>query len=711
MQKLVYSFNEGSKEKVSLLGGKGANLSEMIRNGLRVPFGFTVTTQACKRYYAEGKILSQELISEIEDQMKVLENVVGKTFGDRENPLLVSVRSGAEIHVPGLMDTILDLGLNDETACGLADLTGNPRFAYDSYRRFIQMYGELVLDIPKSCFDNIFDEQKAAAGVKRGVELSAESLQELVTAYKAVVKAYTGKPFPQDPKEQLLQAVEAAFRSWDCAESNLYREVNGISDDLGTAVSVQAMVFGNMGDTSGAGVACTRNPYSGEPELVGEFLVNAQGEDLASGNYQAKSIAEMAETLPDVYRDLTRIATALEKHYKDMQYVEFTIENGKLYVLQTSDAKRNGHAAVRVAYDMVQEGIISKKTAVERMDVSQMKNLLHPLSEELEAVLSWADEIRSLKVRANVKSLSEVQDALNFGAEGIGLCRTEELLQDEKLAPLIRQMFTTKDTARRRGAMHALLMYQKADFKRMYQVMEDKPVTIRLMDPPPQTYFSEEDVNPLLGHRGCRLAILYPEIAEMQTQAIVEAALEVKKEKNVEIVPEIMIPMVGSVSELAAVKQVVVDTIEVCKAKYHMDIDYFVGTMIEVPRAALTAGEIAKEAEFFSFGTNDLTQMTYGFSKEDTENLIQDYMEKGIFEDDPFQTIDPKGVGFLMENAVKMGKQTRPTLRLGICGEHGGDPRSIAFCDKIGLHYVSCSPEKVPVARIAAAQAVLQKEK
>jgi len=871
MQKLVYSFNEGSKDMKSLLGGKGANLSEMTKIGLRVPFGFIVTTEACNVYYADGRKLSEDLITEIEYQMEVLENVAGKKFGDRENPLLVSVRSGAEISMPGMMDTILNLGLNDDTAAGLAELTENPRFAYDSYRRFIQMYGDVVLEIPKEYFDEIFDGKKAEKGAQFDVDLTAEDLQDIVESYKNLVKDYTGEAFPQEPKCQLVSAVEAVFRSWNNDRAVLYRKLNHIPDNLGTAVTVQTMVFGNMGDTSGSGVAFTRNPSNGIPELFGEFLVNAQGEDIVAGIRTPNQIEEMEELFPGAYKDFQRIACVLEQHYKDMQDMEFTIENNKLYMLQTRAAKRTAECAIRVAVDMVNEGLISKETAVERMDVSQIDQLLHPafdheaerkakilakglpaspgaasgkiyfhaddavsaaekgikailvrqetspedlagmvvaegiltarggmtshaavvargmgkcciagcseivvdetaktltigeivlgegdsislngtlghvyfgevknvetaFSEEFQQVMSWADDIRTLKVRTNADNPRDAKQALKFGAEGIGLCRTEHMFFEEERIPLIRQMIMAKSEEERREALDKLLPHQKSDFRQIYEVMEDKPVTIRLLDPPLHEFLPQTDedmqelaeltgfslaelkrtaaelheFNPMLGHRGCRLAVTYPEIAEMQTRAIMEAAIEVSREKNIVIVPEIMIPLVGIDGELSAVKATVVKTIEACKAKYDAEIDYFIGTMIEVPRAALTAGEIAKEAEFFSFGTNDLTQMTFGFSRDDTGKIIKDYVEKGILEDDPFQTIDQKGVGMLMEHAVKHGKQARANLKLGICGEHGGDPRSIEFCHRIGLHYVSCSPFRVPVARIAAAQAAIK---
>lgn len=873
MQKLVYSFNEGSKDMTDLLGGKGANLSEMTKIGLRVPFGFIVTTEACNLYYAEGRKLSENLITEIEYQIEVLENVAGKKFGDRENPLLVSVRSSAAISVPGMMDAILNLGLNDEITVGLANSTGNPRFAYDCYRRFIQMYSDVVLGIPREEFDQIFDRMKAEAGIVSDVDLDADDLKTMIEAYKALVHEQTGKDFPQNPREQLFRAVEAVFCSW-YDEFIVSSGTHHLPDYPGIAAIVQTMVFGNMGETSGAGTAFSRNPANGTKELFGEFLVNAQGEDLAFGVRTPNSLEEMAELFPEAYRDFQRIAEVLETHYKNMQDMEFTIEKNKLYMLQTSTAKRTAECAVRAAVDMVNEGLISKETAVERMDMSQIDQLLHPafdheaeskakilakglpaspgaasgriyfhaddvveaskrgikailvrketspedlaglaaaggvltarggmtshaavvargmgkccvagcseiiidekektltigdivlnegegislngtmgqvylgevknmdtgFSTEFKLILSWADDIRSLKVRTNADNPREAKVALEFGAEGIGLCRTEHMFFEEGRIPLIRQMIMASAEEERRQALEKLLPYQKGDFKQIYEAMEDKPVTIRLLDPPlheflPQT---EEDTrelaevsgipyealmitaaelsefNPMLGHRGCRLAVTYPEIAEMQTRAVIEAAIEVMQEKNIDIVPEIMIPLVGIDRELTLVKETVTRTVEACKNEYDVDFDYFIGTMIEVPRAALTAGEIAKDADFFSFGTNDLTQMVFGFSRDDMGKIIKEYVEKGILEADPFQTIDQKGVGLLMETAVKAGRQTRPNIKIGICGEHGGDPKSIEFCHRIGLHYISCSPFRVPIARIAAAQAAIKYKK
>ncbi len=871
MGKFVYSFSEGSKDMRSLLGGKGANLAEMTRIGLPVPYGFTVTTEACTRYYEENQMIGEDIIEEIYEKLAELEAVTEKKFGDKENPLLVSVRSGSVFSMPGMMDTILNLGLNDETVESLAKLTENDRFAYDSYRRFIQMFGDVVLEIPKSEFDFIFDGQKEKVGAAFDVDLTTDDLKKIIVGYKALVKKAVGRDFPQEPKDQLMEAIKAVFRSWNNDRAILYRKLNRISDKLGTAVNVQSMVFGNMGDTSGTGVAFTRDPATGNNQLYGEFLVNAQGEDVVAGIRTPKPIAEMAEAFPEVYKDFERIAEILEKHYKDMQDMEFTVERGKLFMLQTRAAKRTAVSAIKVAVDMVDEGLITKETAVERIDPAQIDQLLHPtfdtkaektaevlakglpaspgaatgkiyftasdaeaavesgekailvrqetspedlagmvaaegiltarggmtshaavvargmgkccvagcseiivdesgktltigddrleegdyislngstgtvyrgqiatvqpeLSGDFGMIMSWADEIRKLKVRTNADNPKDAAQALAFGAEGIGLCRTEHMFFEEERIPAIRQMILAETEEERRAALAKLLPFQKSDFMGMYEVMEDKPVTIRLLDPPlheflPQT---EEDTrelaahtgipyeklaqaaselhefNPMLGHRGCRLAVTYPEIAEMQTRAIMEAAIEVSAEKGVDIVPEIMIPLVGSKAEIADVKATVVKTADACREEAGSQMKYHIGTMIEVPRAALTADEIAEEAEFFSFGTNDLTQMTFGFSRDDTGKLIKEYVDKGILPDDPFQTIDQDGVGLLVQMAVEKGRQTRPNIKLGICGEHGGDPRSIEFCHRTGLDYVSCSPYRVPIARIAAAQAAIK---
>ncbi|MBQ5441653.1 MAG: pyruvate, phosphate dikinase [Firmicutes bacterium] len=869
--KIVYSFNEGSKEMKALLGGKGANLAEMTRIGLPVPFGFTITTEACNKYYEDGKKITQEVIDAIYEKLEELEQVTGKKFGSTENPLLVSVRSGAVISMPGMMDTILNLGLNDDSVEGLAKRTENRRFAMDSYRRFIQMFGDVVQEIPKEKFDKIFDGQKEKKGVKFDVELTAEDLEEVIKGYKVLVKEETGKDFPQDPREQLIEAVKAVFRSWMNERAILYRKLNGISGKLGTAVNVQSMVFGNMGNDSGTGVAFTRSPSTGEKKIFGEFLVNAQGEDVVAGVRTPLNIDEMEKAFPEAYADFVRIANLLEKHYKDTQDMEFTVEDKKLYMLQTRNGKRTAQAAVKIAVDMVQEGLIDKATAVTRLEPKQIDQLLHPMfdAEELKSakniakglpaspgaasghiyftaqeaseaaaqgekvlliraetspedlagmvaaegiltarggmtshaavvargmgkccvagcseakvdeatktvvfdsgvsykegdvisidgttgavydgavkrvepdvsgdfatLMSWADEIRVLKVRTNADNPRDAKQAVEFGCEGIGLCRTEHMFFEEERIPAIRRMIVADTVEERKAALDIIRPFQQGDFEEMYKVLEDRPMTVRLLDPPlheflPQT---EEDIralaetmgmtyeklqgivdelhelNPMLGTRGCRLAVLYPEIAVMQTEAIIGAALKVKKECGFDIVPEIMIPLVGEVKELNFVKERVVETADKMIEESGLEMRYMVGTMIEIPRAALTADEIAKEAEFFSFGTNDLTQMTLGFSRDDTGKLLELYVDKGIYEEDPFKSLDVNGVGKLVEMAVKLGKATRPNIKLGICGEHGGDPKTIEFCHKVGLTYVSCSPFRVPIARLAAAQAVI----
>ena len=873
MKKFVYSFNEGSKEMKDLLGGKGANLAEMTKIGLPVPFGFTVTTEACNRYYDEGRKIGDDIVAAIFEKLEELESVTGKKFGSVENPLLVSVRSGAKISMPGMMDTILNLGLNDETVEGLAALTENPRFAYDSYRRFIQMFGDVVMEIAKTKFDVIFDAKKEEHGYEFDVDLTTEDLKEIIEGYKALVKDEMGRDFPQDPKDQLMEAVMAVFRSWNNDRAILYRQLNDIPDDIGTAVNVQSMVFGNMGNTSGTGVAFTRSPVNGEKAIFGEFLVNAQGEDVVAGIRTPQPIAEMAEAFPEVYNEFTKIAELLEKHYTDMQDMEFTVERNNLFMLQTRSGKRTAPAAVKIAVDMQSEGLIDKETAVMRIEPSQIDQLLHPMFDENELaaaekltkglpaspgaatgkiyfnasdaesavangekailvrletspedlagmvaaegiltarggmtshaavvargmgkccvsgcaeikvdedaktlavgeyvfkegdyisldgstgevlkgqvktvppelsgdfakIMSWADEIRTLKVRTNADNPRDAKQAVEFGAEGIGLCRTEHMFFEEERIPAIRRMIMADTEEERREALKYLLPYQKEDFKGIYEAMGDRPVTIRLLDPPLHEFIPHTDeelhelgeqinvpyeklakkaeelheFNPMLGHRGCRLAVTYPEIAEMQAEAIIMAAAEVRKEKGLDIIPEIMIPLVGNVKELACVKETVVKTAESVMEREGVKFDYMIGTMIEIPRAALTADEIAEEAEFFSFGTNDLTQMTLGFSRDDTGKIIKEYRDKGIFEDDPFQSIDQIGVGKLVKMAVELGKQTRPNIKLGICGEHGGDPKSIEFCNAVGLQYVSCSPFRVPIARLAAAQAAIKQK-
>ena len=873
MKKFVYSFNEGSKDMKDLLGGKGANLAEMTKIGLPVPFGFTVTTEACNRYYDEGKKIGDDIVASIFEKLEELENTTGKKFGDVENPLLVSVRSGAKISMPGMMDTILNLGLNDQTVEGLAALTENPRFAYDSYRRFIQMFGDVVMEIAKTKFDAIFDAKKEEHGYEFDVDLTTEDLKEIIVGYKALVKEEMGRDFPQEPKDQLMEAIMAVFRSWNNDRAILYRQLNEIPDSIGTAVNVQSMVFGNMGETSGTGVAFTRSPVNGEKAIFGEFLVNAQGEDVVAGIRTPQPIAEMAQAFPEVYTEFTRIAELLEKHYTDMQDMEFTVERNKLFMLQTRNGKRTAPAAVKIAVDMQSEGLIDKETAVMRIEPAQIDQLLHPMfdAEELKEaekltkglpaspgaatgqiyfnasdaetavangakailvrletspedlagmvaaegiltarggmtshaavvargmgkccvsgcaeikvdeeakeltigeyvfkegdyisldgtagdvlkgqiktvppelsgdfaeIMSWADEIRTLKIRTNADNPRDAKQAVEFGAEGIGLCRTEHMFFEEERIPAVRRMILADSEEERREALKFLLPYQKGDFKGIYEAMGDRPVTIRLLDPPLHEFLPHTDeeikalseqigvpyeklakktqelheFNPMLGHRGCRLAVTYPEIAEMQAEAIIMAAIEVRKEQGLDIIPEIMIPLVGMRKELADVKATVVKTVEADMEREGVKFDYLIGTMIEIPRAALTADEIAEEAEFFSFGTNDLTQMTFGFSRDDTGKIIKEYREKGIFDDDPFQSIDQVGVGKLVKMAVELGKQTRPSIKLGICGEHGGDPKSIEFCNAVGLQYVSCSPFRVPIARLAAAQAAIKQK-
>ena len=871
MKHFVYSFNEGSKDMRSLLGGKGANLAEMTKIGLPVPFGFTITTEACNEYYRNGGKLGEELISEIKEKLSELENVTGKTFGSTTNPLLVSVRSGSVFSMPGMMDTILNLGLNDESTKGLADLTENRRFALDSFRRFIQMYGNVVMEIDSKNFEDIIDKAKHDRGIMYDIDLDEEALCEIIDDYKKVVRYGQEGGFPSDPKVQLIEAVKAVFRSWNNDRAIRYRRMERIPDSLGTAVNVQSMVFGNMGNTSGTGVAFTRSPVNGDNHVYGEFLVNAQGEDVVAGIRTPKPISEMAESFPEVYEDFMNIAKVLEQHYKDAQDMEFTVERNKLYMLQTRAGKRTAQSAVKIAVDMEREGLIDRETAVMRIEPGQIDQLLHPrfdenelkgvtviakglpaspgavsgkiyfnaleaeaavkkgekailvrettspedlagmiaaggiltakggvtshaavvarqmgkccvagcseilvsedkkelktkdkvyregdvisldgydgkvyegeihtvepnLSGDFGVIMSWADGIRSLKIRTNADKPEDALKALEFGAEGIGLCRTEHMFFEENRIPAIRRMIVADTESERREALDALLPYQKNDFKGIYEVMKENPVTIRLLDPPLHEFLPHTDAeirsladkigvpyeklvrrtdelhenNPMLGHRGCRLAISYPEIAEMQTRAIMEAAIEVREEKGYNIVPEIMIPLTSSDKEMAYIKDIVAKEAERCKEEKSSDIKYVIGTMIETPRAALTADEIAESAEFFSFGTNDMTQMTYGFSRDDTAKIIETYIEKNIFEEDIFRSIDEKGVGKLLDIAVKLGRQTRNDLKIGICGEHGGDPRSIEFCHKLGLNYVSCSPYRVPIARIAAAQAAIK---
>ena len=830
MAKYVYSFNEGTKDMRALLGGKGANLAEMTNIGLPVPFGFTITTDVCRKYTEDGGVLAQEVIDEVWEHIAELEEVMGKKFGDNENPLLVSVRSGAPISMPGMMDTILNLGLNDIAVEGLAKKTGNDRFAYDSYRRFMQMFGDVVMEIKKSNFDAVFEAQKKKAGAEFDVQLTTEDLKEVIEGYKEVVKRELGREFPQDPKDQLLEAIKAVFRSWNNDRAILYRKMYGISDSLGTAVNVQSMVFGNSGNDSGTGVAFTRNPANGENKLFGEFLVNAQGEDVVAGIRTPQPISEMADAFPEVYAQFEKIANTLENHYKDMQDMEFTVEDRKLFMLQTRNGKRTAAAAVKVAVDLVKEGLIDKDTAVMRVEPDQINQLLHPvfdadelkkaspvtkglpaspgaatgqivfsaddaaafaaegkkvilvreetspedlaglvaaegiltarggmtshaavvargmgkccvsgckeitvdeanktltvggkvytegdfislngtdgsvyteaiktlapeLSGDFGQIMEWADEARTLKVRTNADNPRDAAQAVAFGAEGIGLCRTEHMFFDDERIPKIRRMILAENEEERREALAGLLPYQKEDFKGIYKAMGDRPVTIRLLDPPLHEFLpkTDEDIrqlseqfnipyekvvnktlelhefNPMLGHRGCRLAVTYPEIAEMQTEAIITAALEVRKEEGIDVVPEIMVPLVGHVNELKYVKETIVETADKLIAESGEEMKYMVGTMIEIPRAAVTADEIAQEAEFFSFGTNDLTQMGFGFSRDDTGSIIKEYVEKGIFDSDPFQSLDQSGIGKLVKIAVEGGKKTRPNIKLGIC--------------------------------------------
>ena len=873
--KYVYLFDEGNANMRELLGGKGANLAEMTRIGLPVPYGFTVSTEACTRYYEDGKVISDEIIEQIKAALAVAEAKVGKKFGSTENPYLVSVRSGARASMPGMMDTILNLGLNDETVVAMAKLTNNERFAYDSYRRFIQMFSDVVMEVEKSRFDEIFDGIKKKYSCKLDTELTAENLKEVVAAYKVMFKEIKGFDFPQDPMTQLLEAVKAVFRSWDNPRAIVYRRMNDIPASWGTAVNVQSMVFGNMGDDSGTGVAFTRNPATGEKKLFGEYLMNAQGEDVVAGIRTPESIDHLKQTNEEVYNEFVRVADILEKHYRDMQDMEFTIERGHLYMLQTRNGKRTAAAALQIAVDLVNEGARTKEEAVAMIEPKTLDALLHPtfdqaalkaatpfakglaaspgaacgmvyfsadeakaaheagakvilarketspediegmtasegiltafggmtshaavvarqlgtccvsgcksviidektkaitfengtvlhegdwmsldgttgnvyaqsiktapaeLSGNFATIMQWADEIRTLKIRTNADSPAQAAIAVKFGAEGIGLCRTEHMFFDEARIPAMREMIVSKNVDERKAALAKILPMQREDFKGIYKAMEGRPVTIRFLDPPLHEFLptKDEDIrslaanmgitfeelkktvnslhesNPMMGHRGCRLSITYPEIAAMQTRAVIEAAIEVRQETGLEIVPEIMIPLVGEVNELAYVKNFVDETAKLVMNEKGMEIPYMVGTMIEIPRAALTADEIAKQAEFFSFGTNDLTQMTFGFSRDDAGKFLNDYYEKKIFESDPFARVDQNGVGKLMQIAVELGKKTRPNIKLGICGEHGGDPSSIEFCHRIGLNYVSCSPFRVPIARLAAAQAALKNRK
>ncbi len=874
MAKYVYLFNEGNASMKNLLGGKGANLAEMTGLGLPVPRGFTVSTEACTKYYADSKVISKEIEDQIYTSLAATEKTVGKKFGDPANPFLVSVRSGARASMPGMMDTILNLGLNDVVVEGLAKLTGNERFAFDSYRRFIQMFSDVVMEVDKPKFEKILDAVKEENGAKFDTDLTAANLREVVKRYLALFKKEKGFDFPQEPKDQLMEAVKAVFRSWDNPRAIIYRRLNDIPGDWGTAVNVQEMVYGNMGNDSGTGVAFTRNPSTGEKKLYGEFLMNAQGEDVVAGIRTPQSIDQLKEINPDAYNQFTNIAETLEKHYRDMQDMEFTIEKGKLFMLQTRNGKRTAAAALKIAVDLVGEGMATKAEAVMKVDPKQLDALLHPnfepkalkaavpvakglpaspgaatgkvyfeaedtvnavkngeksvilvrletspediegmhvsrgiltgrggmtshaavvargmgtccvagcsdikineeeryfldkngkkyvegdwisldgstgnvygqqlptvepeMTGDFGTLMGWADELRTLKVRTNADTPKDAATAMKFGAEGIGLCRTEHMFFEPDRIPAMREMIVARTEEQRRKALDKLLPMQRSDFEGLFTEMKGYPVTIRFLDPPLHEFLpqADEDIaslatemgltfeelkgivadlhefNPMMGHSGCRLSVTYPEIAEMQTRAVIEAAINVNK-KGMSVIPEIMIPLVGEVKELKYVKDVVVKTADEVIAKAGVKLEYKVGTMIEIPRAALTADEIAKEAEFFSFGTNDLTQMTFGFSRDDAGKFLEEYYNKKIYESDPFARLDQIGVGKLVEMSVKLGKQTRPDIKLGICGEHGGDPSSVEFCHRVGLNYVSCSPFRVPIARLAAAQAAVKKE-
>jgi len=871
MSKYVYLFKEGDQSMRNLLGGKGANLAEMSRLGLPVPQGFTVTTEACNAYYDAGKTISQDIIDQIFEALAATEKESGKRFGDSEEPFLVSVRSGSRASMPGMMDTILNLGLNNVSVEGLAKKTNNPRFAYDSYRRFIQMFSDVVMDIPKSNYEHLLEHMKEAKRVEADTDLDADDLKELVKQFLVKYEQLKGQPFPQDPKEQLIEAITAVFRSWDNPRANTYRRLNQIPYNWGTAVNVQGMVFGNMGDDSGTGVAFSRNPSTGEKELYGEYLFNAQGEDVVAGIRTPKPIAELETDNPEVYNEFVRLVDILENHYKDMQDMEFTIEQGKLYFLQTRNGKRTAQAALQIAIDLVNEGVLTKEQALLKVEPNQLDTLLHPqfdledlanaevlttglnaspgaatgrvvfdadraremvaetkqpvilvrvetspediegmivasgiltarggmtshaavvargmgkccvsgasqlridehnktftvngqsfkegdwisldgstgkvynkqvktvdatVSGNFGTIMGWADDIRKLDVRANADNPHDASVAYEFGAQGIGLCRTEHMFFEVRRIAAMREMIVAPNVEAREKALAKLLPMQREDFKGLYKAMKGYAVTIRYLDPPLHEFLptqkddiealakemnmsfadlhqvieSLHETNPMLGHRGVRLSVTYPEIARMQTQAVIEAAIEVTKE-GLTVVPEIMIPLVGEVRELKAIKKVVVETADAIIKASGVDLKYLVGTMIEIPRAALLADEIAKEAEFFSFGTNDLTQMTFGFSRDDAATFLGDYYEQKIFEEDPFQHVDQRGVGKLMKMASTLGKEARPNLKLGICGEHGGDPSSVEFCHDIGLSYVSCSPFRVPIARLAAAHAQIK---
>ena len=870
----VYSFNEGSKEMKSLLGGKGANLAEMTKIGLPVPPGFTITTKACNDYYENNKTIKQEIIDQIEEKLSILEKDLNKKLGSEENPLLVSVRSGAVISMPGMMDTILNLGLNDNTVVGLAKATDNERFAYDSYRRFIQMFSDVAMEVQKYKFENVLDRYKEENNFKFDTDLTTEHLKAIVEEYKNIYKKEVGEDFPQDPKKQLMLAVEAVFRSWNNPRAIVYRRLNDIDNNLGTAVNIQSMVFGNMGDTSGTGVAFTRDPATGDNKLLGEYLINAQGEDVVAGIRTPQPIDTLKEVMPEIYKQFIDTVKILEHHYKDMQDVEFTIEKGRLFFLQTRNGKRTAASAINVAVDFVNEGLITKEEAIMRIEPKQLDQLLHPKFEDkalkeatvltkglpaspgagsgkiyfsaedaakasqngekvilvrqetspediegmvcsegiltarggmtshaavvargmgkccvagcgeikvdeaakevrkddlvlkegdfisldgstgvvylgdvakveatmtgnFEKLMNWVDEIREIRVRTNADNPRDAKAAVDFGAEGIGLCRTEHMFFDEDRIPAVRKMILSNTVKDRVEALDRLLPMQQQDFVDIYKVMGDRPVNIRLLDPPLHEFLPHDDetinelakdmnidakeikkrivdlaeFNPMLGHRGCRLAVTYPEIAVMQTKAIINAAIEVNKE-GLNVEPEIMIPLVGALNEFRNVKNTIVETANKIIEENNVNLKYTVGTMIEIPRACLIADEIAREADFFSFGTNDLTQMTFGYSRDDAGKFLNEYVDKEILEKDPFQTLDQNGVGKLVKMAANLAREEKgDKIKLGICGEHGGDPASVEFCYKTGLNYVSCSPYRVPIARLAAAQATIKNKK
>ncbi|MEE0691928.1 MAG: pyruvate, phosphate dikinase [Lachnospiraceae bacterium] len=875
MAKWVYMFTEGNASMRNLLGGKGANLAEMTNLGLPVPQGFTITTEACTQYYEDGRKINDEIMDQIMEAIEKMEGVTGKKFGDKENPLLVSVRSGARASMPGMMDTILNLGLNEEVVEVLAAKSGNPRWAWDCYRRFIQMFSDVVMEVGKKYFEELIDKMKMEKGVTQDVELTAEDLKELADQFKAEYRAKIGADFPTDPKEQLMEAIKAVFRSWDNPRANVYRRDNDIPYSWGTAVNVQMMAFGNMGETSGTGVAFTRDPATGEKHLMGEFLMNAQGEDVVAGVRTPQKISQLAEVMPEVYEQFTAICAKLEDHYRDMQDMEFTIEDKKLYMLQTRNGKRTAQAALKIACDLVDEGMITEEKAVAMIDPRNLDTLLHPqfdraaivratpvakalaaspgaacgqivfsaedakswhsmgkkvvlvrletspediegmkaaegiltvrggmtshaavvargmgtccvsgcseivmdeankkftlagkeyhegdwisidgstgniydrviptvdatIAGEFGRIMGWADKFRKLKVRTNADTPADAKKARELGAEGIGLCRTEHMFFEGDRIDAFREMICSDTVEEREAALEKILPVQQSDFEKLYEALEGNPVTIRFLDPPlhefvPQT---EEDIkkladsqgktveqikaiidslhefNPMMGHRGVRLAVTYPEIAKMQTRAVIRAAINVQKaHPDWNVCPEIMIPLIGDDKELKFAKKTVVETADAEIAATGSNLKYHVGTMIEIPRAALTADAIAKEADFFCFGTNDLTQMTFGFSRDDAGKFLEAYYERKIFENDPFAKLDQNGVGKLMEMAISLGKSQNPDLHVGICGEHGGDPSSVEFCHKIGLDYVSCSPFRVPIARLAAAQAAISESK